>query len=176
MIKLEPKHMWMSLPVILLMMSVSIGLTGYFLASKGIDAEVERDYYSRALNWDQHQALVAASLDLGWHVEVTPGYLSSNEPLASQIIEVSLTLVDREGKAVEGASGSIEAFQVAHGDHTVDSILIESAPGVYRANFQPKYRGSWVWILRFDRGDEVFVGEVRKDVSFAPKTSQVKGI
>ena len=162
--KLEPKHMWMSLPLLLLTMSVSIGMTGYFMASRGHNAEVERDYYSRAANWDAHQALVAASLELGWKASVLPGTMIAGDDFDQQNIDVAIRLVDRDGKAVSGAKALLEAFQISRRDYVVHAALLEKEPGSYHVTMQPRRAGSWIWIVRFESGEHVFIGELKKDV------------
>lgn len=162
--KIQPKHMWMSLPVLLLLMSVSIGMTGYLLASSGHNAETEKDYYSKDTNWDAHQALVAASLDLGWKAVVVPGALVAGGTVAEQSIDVAIRLSDREGKPVVGAKALLEAFQIANRDYRVSAALLEKEPGSYHVTMQPRRSGRWVWIVRFEVGEEVFLAELQQSI------------
>ena len=63
--KFKHKHLYITLPVLLLKISTTIQFTTTYLASRGNAAEVERDYYDRAVEWDAYQAEVAASEALG---------------------------------------------------------------------------------------------------------------
>lgn len=162
--KIQPKHMWMSLPVLLLTMSVSIGMTGYLLASSGHNAETEKDFYSQAANWDAHQALVASSLELGWKALVVPGALVAGSDVAEQSIDVAIRLSDGEGSPVSGANAVLEAFQLARKDHVVNAVLLEKDPGSYHVTMQPRHAGRWLWVVRFEVGEQVFLAELQQTI------------
>ena len=158
--KLQPKHFYMALPVLLLTMSGSIQLTAAVIASQGNGAEIERDYYERALHWDDYQELVAASHRLGWTVEILPDEIGT----LGAPIGVTFALRDRDGQPVSGASGVVSAFQNGHVDEMFTLELVEAARGLFRASFNPRRTGRWVWRMRFARGEDVFVAEQRAEL------------
>lgn len=166
--KIEPKYLYMSLPVGLLLMSVSIQVTAAVVASRGNDAEIERDYYERGLNWDEYQKLVAASQRLGWQVTIEPDELLGPGAPVGVLFKVD----GPDGSPIEGIEGSVEAFQNAHVDETHHLELEELAPGYYRGTMNPLRTGRWVWRLDLKRGDEVFVGEERAELFAAPEAAR----
>lgn len=155
--KLQPKHLYMLLPVALLLMSVSIQVTACVVAGGGNAAEIERDYYDRAVNWDDYQKQVAASSALGWTVAVQPGELSE----VGALVGVTLVVTDADGAPVEGLAAHAEAFQNAHVDEMHHLDLQEISPGSYYTTMRPERTGHWVWRLRLERDEQLFVGEQR---------------
>ncbi len=155
--KLQPKHFYMALPVLLLGMSVCFQMTACVMASRGNGAEIERDYYDRALNWDDYQKTVAASRKLGWRVEIQTDRMQQR----GGELGVTFVLLTKDGEPVEGATGLIRAFQNGRVDEMLELDPVAVGPGLYRATFHPRRTGLWVWRLRFERGDEVFVEETR---------------
>lgn len=163
--KLEAKHFYMALPVMLLGMSVTIQMTAATMASRGNDAEIERDYYDRAVNWDSYQKDVAASRALGWTLAIEP------EPFRAARLEhdVVLRITDGQGAPVTGLVGSVSAFQTAHVDETVVFVPVEDESGVYRARFKPQRFGNWIWRYDFSREGQRFVGEA---LEFLPEAAR----
>ena len=166
--KLEHKHLYMALPVLLLGMSATIQFSAAYLASRGNAAEVERDYYDRAVEWDAYQAEVAASEALGWSLEIT------SEPLVvpGQARIATLRITDAEGAPVEGLAGDVHAFQTANVDEAHQLRMQELEPGVYRAAYAPARYGNWIWRYALERvgptGEvERFVGEALAYVPLA---------
>lgn len=161
----QAKHFYMALPVLLLGMSVTIQLTAATLASRGNAAEVERDYYDRAVNWDDYQHAVAASHALGWTLDIEP------DPFRQPGLEhrVTFRITDREGLPVEGLSGKVSAFQNSIVNEMSQIVVLEAAPGIYVGTYRPLRTGRWVWRFDFERlqGDESirFVGEAKADVT-----------
>jgi len=167
--KLQHKHLYMALPVFLLGMSMTIQFTAAYLASRGNAAEVERDYYDRAVEWDAYQAEVAASEALGWSLEITSEPLVT--PGATRV--ATLRITDVSGAPVEGLAGLVHAFQTANVDETHALRMQEVEPGVYRAAYAPARYGNWIWRYALERtgpaGEiERFVGEALAYVPLAP--------
>ena len=166
--KLKPMHFYMALPVLLLGMSLTIQLTAATLASRGNDAEIERDYYDRAVNWDDYQKDVAASHALGWTLDIEP------EPFRQPGLEhqVTFRITDREGLPVEGLSGKVSAFQNSIVNEMSTIVVREQGAGLYVGTYRPLRTGRWVWRFALERsgdGELVrYVGEAKHDLWTAP--------
>lgn len=118
---------------------------------------VEPDYYAKAVAWDERQAEERASDGLGWRVDVAVS------PAAGAELELTLTLTDAGGQAIEGARVHLEAFAVARARHVRELDLVESG-GTYRGVFDATTPGLWELRLRAVRGAEVMVANVRRDL------------
>lgn len=166
--KLEPKHYYMALPVLLLGMSFTIQFTAAALASRGNAAEVERDYYDRAVNWDAYQKEVAHSQALGWQLSIEPQALDRTR--AEHTVDFVITTND--GYPVTGLTGTVHAFQTAHVNAMSELAPREVEPGRYRATHAPKRYGNWVWRYRLQRevagNVELFVGEAPQSIYLEP--------
>ena len=140
---LEAKHMWMGLPVLLLLMSLSIGVTAFVVSSRGSAAEEERDYYQRGMRWDDHQDALAKSRNLGWTARFDPDGI----PALGEEIDVRFHLTDGDGQPVSGATGSMRAFFNADAHNIFEGPVDAPEPGVYRFRLTPHRGGVWRWEL-----------------------------
>lgn len=154
---LQPKHFWMSFPVMLLLMSLSIGVTAFVASSKGHDREHERDYYARGLEWDKLQEQVAASVNLGWQVE----FQSEGLTAYGESIDVTFVFTDGDGQLVTGATGRVRAIFNADANTIFEGALTEAEPGSYVFTLAPHQVGIWRWQVHLERGDTLFVEELR---------------
>lgn len=114
-------------------------------------AQVEPDYYRRALAWDSTQAARARSTALGWRTEAGFGEAQAGgSPLV-------LTLRDAAGAPVAGATVEVEAVHnLATGD-PARWTLDERAPGRYEALARPGRAGRWELRVSATRGGDRFV-------------------
>ena len=154
---LEAKHMWMGLPVLLLLMSLSIGVTAIVVSSHGAASEEEQDYYQRGIRWDSFQEAIAASRNLGWQAR----FDADDVAALGQPIDVRFHLTDGEGAPVSGATGAVRAFFNADAQNIFEGEVTEGEPGVYRFEVSPHRVGIWRWELVFEKGEILYVEELR---------------
>ena len=62
--------LWPVLVVGLLLVSVTANLVILFVATNDPSFAVEKDYYTKAVNWDEKRAQDARNLALGWNVDL----------------------------------------------------------------------------------------------------------
>lgn len=86
------------------------------------DAQVIPGYYDKAVHFDDTIDEAARSAALGWSADTT---------LIASTIEVRVT--DRAGNALAGARVRVDGYPRAHAVDTLESELVASGPGVYRA-------------------------------------------
>ena len=94
------------------------------------DAQVIPGYYDKAVHFDDTIDEAARSTALGWSAAPT---------LIASTIEVRVT--DREGNALAGARVHVAGYPRAHAVDTIESELVASGPGVYRARIDGEGRG-----------------------------------
>lgn len=94
------------------------------------DAQVIPGYYDKAVHYDDTIDEAARSAVLGWSAAPT---------LIASTIEVRVT--DRAGNALAGARVRVDGYPRAHAVDRLDSELVASAPGVYRASLRGERRG-----------------------------------
>ncbi|MBN8645143.1 MAG: FixH family protein [Planctomycetes bacterium] len=107
---------------------------------------IEPDYYAKALSWDRSRAVLAASDALGWSSEV--GAAEGN---------LRVTLRDRAGVPVVGASVEAEVFAWNRSADRRRLTLDEVSPGVYEAALDAA--GRWAVRLRGEREADVYLHE-----------------
>jgi len=123
---------------------------------------VERDYYQKSLRWDAHMAQEAHNAALGWR-------LTFDAPRADASPQtLSVVVADREGKPLEDARVTVEAFHLARSADV--HRLTFSAATVGRHTATARVAKSGLWELRFvvlARGER-FTASRRVDVAGAP--------
>ncbi len=112
---------------------------------------VERDYYRKALAWDETMAEESRSAALGW--SVTARLEPATEPGQARLVA---RVTDRAGAAVEGATVAVEAFHNARASQVVTARLAPTGAGGYAAALPLRRPGLWELRLRITRGREVF--------------------
>ncbi len=94
------------------------------------DAQVIPGYYDKAVHFDDTIDEAARSAELGWSTAPT---------LIASTLEVRVT--DRAGNSLEGARVRVAGYPRAHAVDRIESELVASAPGVYRASVGGVRRG-----------------------------------
>jgi nitrogen fixation protein FixH len=104
---------------------------------------VEPDYYRRSLAWDEVMAQERLNARLGWQIALTTPLVSRPGPSS-----LSVSLLDRAGKPLSGATIRVEAFAVARAGQVLRAVLTPVAvPGQYQALLVLERPGRWE--LRF---------------------------
>jgi nitrogen fixation protein FixH len=144
-------------------MLLGLGSLAY-IAADDPGFALEPNYYDKAVHWDRAQAQARASQALGYRLELT-------QPLrvaADGRIELTLSLIDRQGRAVTGAEVSAEAFANASASRTQLVVLREISPGTYRAELRQGSTGLWELRCAVTRGVERYQQILRRDVAKGP--------
>lgn len=144
---------------------IVIGLLGGLLVMNGVmlyvatrdpSFAVEKNYYQKALDWDEKRAQDAANDALGWAIAVSL-------EAAGADVRVRATVADREGAPVSGAAVSLEAFHVARSAASREVKLAEESPGIYATTWPAMRPGIWEMRFRVEQGGHVFTRTTRED-------------
>ncbi|HHQ48186.1 MAG TPA: hypothetical protein ENK19_04800 [Acidobacteria bacterium] len=159
---MKPSVRWPLLIAGLLTLHAAGMVTFAVIASSDPSHAVEKDYYQKALHWDEHRAQLAADAALGWQAEATA------RPAQPGLAAVTIALTDHDGQPVTGASAHLEAFHMARGKRILESDLEETAPGVYTATLPMRRDGKWELRLRAQRGDDLFTAVLKRYLVVTP--------
>ncbi|HET9929677.1 MAG TPA: FixH family protein [Polyangiaceae bacterium] len=130
---------WAFVPVgLLAAMFVGLGWMAR-VATNDPGFALERDYYAKAVRWDQHRAEEENDARLGYRLELSSVSSLSSEHKA----EVTLRLVDAYGGALRGAHLNAEAFAVARSADVRALRFQEISPGTYRTELDRARAGIW---------------------------------
>ena len=103
---------------------------------------VPPDYYGRAIHWDERQAALRASEQLGWKASVEAA--NEVDPLGRRI--AAFRLVDASGNAIPGATMEVSYYHHAHG-RDVQRLELKVAdaadPRQFSGLFPMRYSGFW---------------------------------
>lgn len=141
--------------IALLTLSVGIG-TSVFVAAHYVDdgPQVEADYYTRALNWEEHRRQVERAMALGWQVDVRPG---------PERIHVQVR--DRHGEPVVTDGGRIVVRRSSRSAPLVDAELTRIGPGEYAVNAGLAQRGLWDFFIELNATpDQVASFQLRREL------------
>lgn len=130
---------WALVPVALLS-AMLLGL-GWMaaLASNDPGFALERDYYAKAIRWDQQRAQQENDVRLGYRLEV----VSASVVPAQRVGELTLRLLDAYGGSLRGAQLNAEAFALARSASSRSLHFEEVVPGTYRTRLEGARAGLW---------------------------------
>lgn len=119
---------------------------------------VETDYYKKSSRFDDEQHQRAVSQALGWqlHSEVT---------VTGKSGQVNVSLRDRDGKPLSGASLTAEAFAVSRGKTPMNLNFEETTPGMYQAPLSSGRPGLWEVRFTAQVGAQRFTVTQKQDAS-----------
>lgn len=126
------------------------------VASSDASFAVERDYYRKALRFDDELARRRASDLLAWRID-------SHVQLADEGRQgrVTVTVTDSTGIPVAGASVSVVAMHNARAADELAATLVEVGAGVYEAPLPAERPGEWEVRITVARGEERFASSER---------------
>lgn len=125
---------------------------------------VVENAYEQGGQWDAHRAEVRASEALGWKVILTPGIAQAEGNSDS-----SLSIVGPDGTPLEGVSGEVVAFHNGYPKQLYSANIMATAPGQYTFAMPLPLAGKWRWQLRFQRGEDLWIGDQRQSVATGGK-------
>ena len=156
---MKPAAAWPLALVAVLALTVIANVALLAAANAPGAAQVEPDYYRRALAWDSTQAERARSAALGWRAEAA--FMATAE--RGSRLEVSLRDVHRG--PVAGAELEVLAIHNLEPGPPARWRLEEIAPGTYRAPAPPARAGRWELRLRATRSGDVFTSVLHADLA-----------
>jgi len=148
---MQGKHIWMFVPVGLLLLSATIGAITVFVALNDPGFGVEEDYYQKGLDHDAALEQARRNQELGWVLKLEAAVVEG-APLSPG----TLRLRDRDGAPIAGARVSLEAFPVARSAERIEAELAEAEAGVYRAELPLRRTGKWEFRFRVVAAGEVY--------------------
>ena len=146
-------RIWPFFIVFLLGISVVANVILVIKATTDPSFAVERDYYAKAVSWDEHQQRQADSDALGWRAA-----------LKATRARLEVRLLDREGVPISDAKVTVEAFHNARANHLVAGVLTPEGGGLYALADRFDRPGLWEYRLVVDRADQRFVQTSQQEV------------
>jgi hypothetical protein len=149
---------WAWFPVVLIVsMLAGLGTMAY-IAVDDPGFAVEKDYYQKAVHWDQTQAQNEKNARLGWNValELAP---------RGGKIELVAKLVDASGTPIRDASVDVEAFANARAAEIVSAHLVRQQDGTQKAELPLTRTGLWEFRFTAQARGQRFTQVVRHDVA-----------
>ncbi len=143
---------WPLLVVALLGVQIVLCMAALYYATSDKSFAVEPDAYQKALAWDDQVAAQKASDELGWTLALT-----ATEPDAMKQRYVVITLADSDNQPIEGAQIAGTTLHPTEASRPRALEFTEIAPGQYRAPARMKQDGKWLFDLRAERGEDVFL-------------------
>ena len=90
---------------------------------------IEKDYYKKAVAWDQQMAARKASQQLGWKVEI----LTLRQSVPGAPVPVTVRLRGADNLPLVGAKASVRLLHNRDPKHPVQLDLAEASAGTYQA-------------------------------------------
>lgn len=147
---------WAAVPVVLLgTLTGGLGIVAY-VTTRDPSFAIERDYYKKAVNYDQVRDQDETNQKLGWRLAVDAKSAGSRIQLAAKID-------DADGKPVKDAEIQVEAFPIARSANVTTTRFASGTAELPLVT-------TGLWELRFtvDAHDKRFTQTIRRDIGAAP--------
>jgi hypothetical protein len=163
-VRIPPHVGWPAAIIGALAIHVVASLATVWVATSNPSYAVEKDYYQKALHWDDRRAQERINHELGWVVTLAV----SGPRAAGETAELELGLADRDGQPVNGAAVSVEAFHNARADRILRASLRGSGGGRYTSGLAMRRPGVWEFRINASRGDDTFTHRESRYVTLEP--------
>jgi nitrogen fixation protein FixH len=124
---------------------------------------IEKDYYQKALRWDDEMEQQRRNAALGWWVEprleLGPGTSGGR---------LQVMVRDASGRAVADARVGVTAFHNARANTHVTATLREDSAGIYSAPLTADRQGIWELRVVVEQGDVRFTARQKIEASPRP--------
>lgn len=159
----SPGSWWAFVPVALLALMLGGLLTMAALAQNDPGFALERDYYQKAVHYEQEIAQRAENARLGWRVRGAVGTERSSSNPARRTLTAR---VEGAGSPITGARVTVYAVRNASAARVIEAELVESASerGTYRAELPLTPGGLWEFRFTVVQGEARYTESVRLDV------------
>jgi len=137
---------------------------------------VERDYYRKALTWDQKMAQDKKNAELGWKLEIAFARRSPGR------LRLSLSIKDKKAAPIGAATVDVVAFHKARSGRRLEARLTDQGAGNYTADLAIFRRGIWQLAFVITQGKERFTARVDREIfqtaysSRSPRRSDGPGV
>jgi len=158
---IPPHILWPGIVVAILLMSVLANVVLVVAATRDGGAQVEADYYQRALHWDEDRADREASDALGWRTD-----LVVQAPQTPGGPTVLVTIADAHGQPVDGLAGAMMVRHTTQAEwKSLELTPIVGSHGQYTAAATFDRPGLWDFTVNARRNGEHFVQTTRRELS-----------
>ena len=157
----RPHSRWALVPVALLLSSALGVGTMAIIAARDPHFATERDYYQKAIHWDQIQAQAATNQRLGYTVRAPASLGIDRQGRVTLEVEFSGGL----GQQVRGGQLVGEAFANAYSAEVIRLVFSEPSPGIYQARFSTQHPGLWIFRIAGNAAAEHFTTDFRLDLT-----------
>lgn len=158
---IPPHILWPGMIVGILLLSVVANIVLIVAATSDGGAQIEADYYERALAWDEELAQREQSEALGWQTDLTI------EPTAPAGQVVLVTVADHAGQPVHGLTGALKMRHATQAQwRSLELEPITGSLGQYKVVTAFDRPGLWDFTVDVqDQGGDHFVQTLRRELS-----------
>jgi nitrogen fixation protein FixH len=160
----RPRSYWPIALAGVLAVSAAANLVVVAVAVRDPSFAVERDYYRKALAWDETMAQEQRNVELGWHVDAT--LVTLGRPRHDARLDVRVA--DADGRPIDGARVTVEALHNARANDLFAPLLTAQDAGRYTGSLPGARRGLWELRIRVARGAAVFTTVLTRELVRQP--------
>lgn len=150
-------RLWAWVPALLLGSSLAFGAWRVAVILDDPSFAAEDRAYERGQAWDAELEQRAATVALGWQVEIVP-------PAAGAAGDLLVRVRNRDGVPVVGLRGRVEAFHNARPSELLEAALAEREAGLLVASAKPARAGLWQWRIVLEGEAGSWTGTLRAEV------------
>jgi hypothetical protein len=148
---------WAAVPVVLLgSLTTGLGIAAW-IASDDPSFAVERNYYDKAVHFDQAREQAQKNASLGWRVELDTKAVGSN-------IQLLVLVKDKDGLPIRDAAITVEAFANARAKDVVIARFVPEPGAPQSARLPLIFAGLWELRFTVEARGERFTETLRRDI------------
>ncbi len=148
---------WALFPVALILANLAGFAVMAYIATDDPGFAVEKDYYRKAVAWDEVQAQASENTRLGWKVSL------ELHPRGRQL-ELVAEVVDAHGQRVPNATLEVDAFANARAAQIVSAHFARQTDGSLLGALPLVQPGLWEFRFTAEAEGQRFTEVLRKDV------------
>lgn len=158
---MKPGQGWPLAMGAILGITVAANFAAFYVADHDPSFVIEKDYYQKAVHYDDEMAQEAHNQQLGWQL------MSTVAPIVHTGAAVTVRLTDARGIPLTGVQLRVAALFNARAADVLDATLLPRPDSEYVGRLPMRHAGEWE--LRFEavRGTERFTAVRRVDVAAA---------
>lgn len=151
--------MWPVAIAAILGLTVAANFGVLYVAGHDPSFAIEKDYYTKAVNWDAQMAQERHNAELGWRL------VPAVSPIDGRGALLSVRLTDAAGQPLDGATLRVSALHNARASSVLEGTLAERADREYAARLPMHRAGQWELRFEATRGGQRFTAVRRVDVA-----------
>ncbi len=155
---------WPAVIIGALVLHVVISLVTVWVATSNPSYAVEKDYYQKAIHWDDKRAQDGRNSVLGWQI----AFDVTRSGVAGEPATLDFALTDGSGRSLSRATVTVETFHNIRAGEILTARMVTDDNGRCSAPLPMKRTGVWEFRFIVDHGTDRFTHTETRYLAIGP--------